>query len=522
MHIFATKQHNNLYIKMKKTLSILFACLLLLSSCSQNSGPTCYYLDATNGDDSNSGTSPSKAWKTIARTDGLELRPGEQLLLKRGESFVGNLNIYAHGNADSLVTVGAYGDGALPVISAPDSSLYAIKVKDSEYIILKCIEIVNTGSEEMPGRTGVLVDIKEYGVAHNVTLDSLYIHDVNGSRVKQIGGCSAVNIVYNSKETPSRFDGLLIQNCHIARCQRNALIWEGASDRENWFPSTNVIVRKNLIEEVPGDGIVPILCDGCLIEYNIMRNCPETLPDTEAAAGFWPWSCDNTVIQFNEVSDHKAPWDAQAYDSDYNCQNTTIQYNYSHDNYGGLVLICNCNMKHERWNIGNQNTLIQYNLSINDGLRPIPARGSMFSPSIHFGGHATNTRIYRNIIHQNVKPAKDIDTRMIVSDSWNGYADSTYIEENVFYAASPSAFEMTKSTNNFFKKNYLIGNYKNAPERANNPAALAIYKEYVLDKGSNGFEGLSMLLEEKTICGAKGHFVNKYMIQEAFGLISTN
>ena len=33
------------------------------------------------------------------------------------------------------------------------------------------------------------------------------------------------------------------------------------------------------------------------------------------AAGIWPWSCDNTLVQFNEVSGHKAPWDAQGFDS---------------------------------------------------------------------------------------------------------------------------------------------------------------------------------------------------------------
>lgn len=78
-----------------------------------------------------------------------------------------------------------------------------------------------------------------------------------------------------------------------------------------------------------------------MIEYNVMRDCPDMLPDTEAAAGIWPWSCDNTLVQFNEVSGHKAPWDAQGFDSDWNCRGTVIQYNYSHDNYGGLVLVCN-------------------------------------------------------------------------------------------------------------------------------------------------------------------------------------
>ena len=57
------------------------------------------------------------------------------------------------------------------------------------------------------------------------------------------------------------------------------------------------MIRGNLIEEVPGDGIVPIGCDSTLIEYNVMRDCPDMLPDTEAAAGIWPWSCDNTLVQ---------------------------------------------------------------------------------------------------------------------------------------------------------------------------------------------------------------------------------
>ncbi|WP_259300774.1 right-handed parallel beta-helix repeat-containing protein [Phocaeicola plebeius] len=85
----------------------------------------------------------------------------------------------------------------------------------------------------------------------------------------------------------------------------------------------HTIVRNNVIERVPGDGIVPIGCDSTLIEYNLMCDSPDILPMTEAA-GIWPWSCDNTIIQYNEVWGHKAPWDAQGFDSDYNCQNTLI------------------------------------------------------------------------------------------------------------------------------------------------------------------------------------------------------
>ncbi|UCF52050.1 MAG: hypothetical protein JSV48_22540, partial [Bradyrhizobium sp.] len=112
----------------------------------------------------------------------------------------------------------------------------------------------------------------------------------------------------------------------LRNCTRNGINMRGYSNRRDWHPNLNVVIRGNLLEGIAGDGIVPIACDGALVERNRMRDCPRMLPAGEAAAGIWPWSSDNTVIQFNEVSDHKAPWDAQGFDSGWNCRNTLIQY----------------------------------------------------------------------------------------------------------------------------------------------------------------------------------------------------
>lgn len=152
---------------------------------------------------------------------------------------------------------------------------------------------------------------------------------------------------------------------------------------------------------------------------------------TEAAAGIWPWSCDNTIIQYNEVSHHKAPWDAQGFDSDYNCQNTLIQYNYSHDNYGGMVLVCN-NGDAEDYSCGNIGSTVRYNISIGDGIRPKETRQGMFSPGIHIAGPVKHTLIERNIVHANHKPSPTTDRTMVASDSWSGYADSTCFRQNIF------------------------------------------------------------------------------------------
>lgn len=298
-----------------------------------------------------------------------ETLPRRQDSSQKGETFIGELYLNGTGTAEAPIIIDGYGDkGHDPCIIGYDQSPYAVYVYNSSQITIQNLEIVNTGKDRLPGRTGVKVHLENYGTARSITLRNLYIHDVNGSLVKKQGGGSGIYIV-NEGEKPSIFDGLTIENCIIRRCERNGIIWWGYVTRDFWHPNRHVVVRNNLIEGVPGDGIVPIGCDSAVIEYNRIKNCPDLLPDGEFAAGIWPWSCDNTLIQFNEVSDHKAPGDAQGFDSDNNCNNTIIQYNYSHDNEGGFLLICNTGETGMPENIGTNNTLIQGNISINDGNR---------------------------------------------------------------------------------------------------------------------------------------------------------
>lgn len=443
---------------MKCTFNIKhLAAMLLLSGCpvAAFAENTSYYIDSEGGNDQNTGLSEKEAWKTVGRASELRLEAGDKLLLKRGGTYRGILEIKASGSKGNPAFVGTYGRGSKPCVSAPDSSLYAIRVSNSNYIEVDGLEVVNNGSKRMAGRTGVKVECSDYGVSRGITLRALYIHDVNGSLVKQKGGGSALLIEnkWSKGGTVSTFDSLAIEDCLIRRCERNAMIWNAPWSRRDWHLSTNVVVRRNVIEQVPGDGIVPIGCKGALVEYNLMRDCPQTLPHTEAAAGFWPWSCDGTVIQFNEVSGHKAPWDGQAYDADYNCRNTVIRYNYSHGNDGGMVLICNAGKGDTIANIGNVNPLVEYNVSIGDGMRTRTTRIGMFSPSIHVAGPVKGAVVRRNIVVSRKKPTTEADRRMVVSDSWEGYADRTTFEENIFCAEEPSSFDMSRSTNNAFHGN---------------------------------------------------------------------
>lgn len=499
---------------MRKTI-LLLCFSFLLAACSD--GPACYYLDATGGNDANSGLSPTAAWKSLEKLQDVKLLPGDKVLLKRGEVFQGELEITGHGTPENRIYIEAYGDGGQkPCIVGNDASLYAARICNSDYITMQNLEIVNTGKQPLPYRSGLKIECTDYGVSQHIVINNVTVRDVNGSLVKEQGGGCGIYIVNGGKEIISTFNRLTIENCHILRCTRNAMIWDAYCDRRNWHPSKHTVIRGNLIEEVPGDGIVPIGCDSTLIEYNVMRNCPDVLPETEAAAGIWPWSCDNTLVQFNEVSGHKAPWDAQGFDSDWNCTGTVIQYNYSHDNYGGMVLVCNDGDADPSFTAGNPGTLVRYNVSIGDGIRPKPTRAGMFSPSIHLAGPVKDSHITRNIIHANRKPADNIDRTMITLDSWGGYPDSTFISGNVFYTPETSRFQLTESTHTLFEGNYYLGKFGNLPDDSNLAQLSEVYQQEVLAKDADGYQGLAQLMDTVNVAGAKGVFVNKEAIEKFF------
>jgi len=127
--------------------------------------------------------------------------------------------------------------------------------------------------------------------------------------------------------------------------------------------------------------------------------------------GIWPWSADNTIIQYNEVYGTKGQHDAEGFDSDWNSRNTLIQYNYSHDNEGGFLLICNEGSQPADISAGNTGTIVRYNISQNDHHR-----------GIKFSGPVKNTLIYNNTIYVGKR-------REFRSDSAHGleWAGSRYL-----------------------------------------------------------------------------------------------
>jgi hypothetical protein len=465
--------------KFRRVVIAAAPLILLAAGCSQPPAPDAapapapgrtFHVDAQAGNDNFDGLTPATAWKTLEKVNATVFEAGDRLLFKAGTTYTGQLVPRGSGKLTDgrpvPIVVDRYGEGAKPRIDGEGRFEAALYLHNVEYWEVNNLELTNTGTEPMALRKGVYVHVEDYGTAFHIQLKDLYIHDVNGTTRKADGNSGGIRWRTRGTTKHSRLDGLLVEGCHIVRCERDGIMGAGHTQRGiDWYPSLNVVIRNNLIEEVPGDGIVPIACDGALVEHNVMRNCTRLLPEGDAAAGIWPWACDNTVIQFNEVSDHKAPWDAQGFDSDWDCRNTIIQYNYSHDNEGGFLLVCNNGGAPP--NIGvNDSTIVRYNVSYNDGLRAQPTRREgYFSPTFHISGPVRGTKIYNNVIFVPAKPDPNIDRTMIKMDNWGGpWPEDTWFANNIFYVEGDTRYDWGGSKNHIFEYNIYYGNHVNGPE----------------------------------------------------------
>ncbi|MDH3322433.1 MAG: right-handed parallel beta-helix repeat-containing protein [Flavobacteriaceae bacterium] len=483
---------------MKIKTSLLFAIYLISCSLFGNT----YYVNADLGDDNNNGTSAKSAWKTLWKVNQQVFKPGDKILFASNNSFEGVLKPKGSGKKGAPIQIDQYGEGKKPVLNGNGWNEFTLLLYNVEYWEIRNLEITNQGKEPKAKRRGVIVRAEDFGDCHHIVLEGLEIHHVNGLLEKKKGGGSGILWENKGSKVKTRFIDLQILNNYIHHCDRNAINSRGYAERTNWHPSLGVVIRGNLIENVPGDGIVPIGCDGAIVEYNVIRKGLDTMPVGDAAAGIWPWSSDNTLIQFNEVSDHRAKWDGQSYDADFNCIGTTFQYNYSFDNWGGFMLICNNGKKlGQAINIGTKDTKIQYNLSVNDGLRPYKAHNKrFFSPVFHITGPVENTAIHHNIIIIPKKPVDEIENTLIEFGDWGDtFPNNTTFSNNIIRNQHTAAILKKNQSTGFIQKendvqtdfNYeeknplkILEQLKNHPSLKNNKDFEVLY-EFIKHRQNN-------------------------------------
>ena len=459
-----------------------------------------YHVDSESGNDTQNGTNPEQAWKSLEPVNQKVFQPGDQILLKAGTRYTGQLKPLGSGALREgkivPIVISSFGSGARPRIDTEGKFLDAVLLRNLEFWEVDNLEITNLGEQRQPWQTGVRIVSDAFGKMRHIHLSNLFVHDVNGDLRKQEEGCG---IYFESRGgNGSHFDDLRIENCHVLRTDRNGICQRGSGRTR----SVGVVIRGNRLEDIGGDGIKVWGSNGALIEHNTIRGGRMRCDD--AAAGIWPFASDDTLIQFNEVSGMKGIKDGQGFDADYLCRRSLFQYNYSHDNEGGFILICTPG------NSYNEDTVIRYNISQNDGINSARV--------FHFGGGAKHTQVYNNTIY--VGPKQDLP--LILFTEWQGgNAQGTRFYNNIFYVDGRATYDWGKARDTIFENNVFYGTHIKPPLDArgttNCPPLVSP------GKGGNGFKSLAGYKFKPGTAFPSGRVVRDNGGRDFFGkTVSTN
>jgi hypothetical protein len=449
------KKYKHIFNSLKgKIFTIINQLLLLLIFSTAAADAATYYIDSANGKDTYSGTQPDSAWMSLAKVNSKQFLPGDKILFKANGIWNGQLSPKGSGQNGEVIQIDMYGEGNKPIFNGRGEVTNTVYLYNQEYWEISNLEITNFKNNDTRLKRGVYIFAENVGTLHHIHLKNLFINDVNGDMSTKHNGGIFFEVKGNSLKT--RFDDFLIEGCQIVDVDRTGISnlsswWDRTLNNDDeWYPSTNVVIRNNWIENTGANGLIIRVAVKPLIEHNVFKHC--SLKGSGNA--MFPFNCDDALFQYNEAYltvFNTGDDDAGGFDSDWQCKRTIYQYNYSHDNDYGFVLIC-CN-----GNSGfNDGTIIRYNISQNDN-------GFIFKTS----GPATNTRIHNNTIF--VSPTmknekldhKDNGVpKICYHKSWNGYSDNTFYFNNIIYNLSQRAvYDFGQSTKNKFDYNVFFGEH---------------------------------------------------------------
>lgn len=451
-------------IKKSQLLIVLGLALLLYASCNnfpfkqKGENTSAYYVDP-DGDDTNNGTSPNKAWQTLTKVNGHAYNPGDSILFKKDGIWYGQLMPIGSGRSGNPIVIDQYGLGAgkptIDALGTTDNDGAVLRLYNQEYWEINNLNLTNY-SDSGNWRAGILVLAKDFGTANHIYIKNCELHDIqtitkssftewkkpifetpvyNDNVVNKMWGNSSgidFRSLRGDRNKPTNFNDILIQGNTIKNITEfgHAIAmtseWsDPTGSNAVWGEltySTNVIVQNNLMTGFLGFGAINMCTfssdDGISkIEGNLSDR------DGTGACAIWIYVAKGVLIQYNEVRNNKRDVngnDCGAFDADGLCDGNIFQYNYSNNNDGEPYMLCNTNW--EGWHKQQycKNNIIRYNISQRDGKQSsrasflvvsegsndnfiynntiyIPSNNS--TPIINYHGSSDNNKFYNNIIY---------------------------------------------------------------------------------------------------------------------------
>ncbi|WP_430814939.1 T9SS type A sorting domain-containing protein [Carboxylicivirga sp. RSCT41] len=414
---------NSIILRPEEGLGSPLVDQLVIYDESGESKPQKYYVSSSDGNDTNAGTSPEDPWASLSRASEQLLNPGDSVLFKCGDTFIGQLNIKRSGTSELPLYFGKYGEGDLPVLDGAKAEggahLTTVAITNQDNIELAFLEITN---DRMTSRAGVS-DNLAYGIdVQNTGPDTLRNYHFHDLTVRDIFApttenqdfnaikVSAINF-YTSKNTEvgkeRNIQDVLVENCYIARTTRLGIKTGHAGGEEGVGNDSinrnmNLVFRNNHFYQTGGTCILPTKTYNCLIEHNIFDE-PGSDADPRMAnrgSSVWFFSSRNGISQYNKCYSVRGYADSYSQHIDFGNRNIIMQYNYSEDSEGGFVEILGDNV----------NSTYRFNVSVNDGFRDF--KGNTLWVSAYAGKDrdilSDSSYIYNNSVYVDAAITPDI------------------------------------------------------------------------------------------------------------------
>jgi hypothetical protein len=423
---------------------------------------TDYHFSNT-GEDTNDGNA-ANPFKTISKLNSLSLVPGDKILFKKGDTFIGQIVVANSGIENLPIVFDSYGDGNLPILSGSNGDdgtadpRSTIRIIGKEYLEFHNLQIENERFDTDGNESN---DDKAFGIyfqsfltlpsSENFEDRNLFKHfRFSNLRFQNIYAISSTNTTFNNIRTSGLYfldafvNDVIVENCYFTDIERTG-VWlrKYASD---------VIIRNNKFIDIGGSGTILSQTKRVLYENNIMRftGSKTDVRMTGRGSGMWVFASDNVVAQYNISQHARGEGDSSGMHVDYGNTNILYQYNYLEDSAGGF-----CETLGD-----NDNVIWRYNISVNEGTEEGGGKNKLLWVSAYAGTNrninSKNVFIYNNSIYQGK------DYKNIVSDAKIQFvADDINFINNIIYLESSAKLGVKDYQYNVgvsnFKKNLFFG-----------------------------------------------------------------
>jgi putative cofactor-binding repeat protein len=241
------------------------------------SGGRTYYVSPT-GSDAAPGTSPDHAWRSVARVDHAQLRPGDAVLFQGGARFGGaQLTPPASGAPRRPIVFGSYGSGLATILAGA-------------YVVADHLRF-----ERLGFRATFYGGSEVHGTSSDIQLDRLTIKLPAGNHRLGLYSNGDNWVIRNSTVENTGLSGMLL-NGHRYRVTGNLIEWTGL-DMTNgynnhgiYLDASDATITGNVIRYFAESGI-SVRYRGSTITGNLIENGNIGIDffqtDRHAAASEW-------------------------------------------------------------------------------------------------------------------------------------------------------------------------------------------------------------------------------------------